>query len=329
MKGGAGYRERLEGVPEERWGSVLAAESGLPGPRANLALASAAAELASPALRARWRGSDDEFEALCGTIALGWDLLGAVHHGAAGDGEASAAPVIGELAGAVRHDAAGDGEAGAAPFIWELVRSAGDARWRVREGVAMALQHVGDVEPGLMWRIAEQWTTRATALMNVARLGLASGEGDADDADAQHVLASGMLLLRAVVAAIAEPRLVRDRESALRGQALLEAAMTAITRPGDGCEAPSAPTAELREARRVLRQTLGYGWSVLAVGTPDEAFDTLDRWAEAGDADARWIVAQNCRKARLRRLDPARADALRKRCEPPSPPAPPATPAVP
>src|SRR4249919_398350 len=99
------HREALRVLPAGAWAGYLAAHSGLPGPRANLELARAAADQAPPGLVRELAASDDEYLALCGAVGLGRLL-------AEGDPEAAGA----------------------------LHRLAGDARWRVREGVAMALQ---------------------------------------------------------------------------------------------------------------------------------------------------------------------------------------------
>jgi hypothetical protein len=81
------------------WEPVLLANSGLPGPRANLELARVAAESAPDAKLREWAASPEEYLALVGTMGLR-DL-----------------------------DA--------------LRVQANDPRWRVREGVAMALQRRG------------------------------------------------------------------------------------------------------------------------------------------------------------------------------------------
>jgi hypothetical protein len=98
--------------------AYLVAHSGLPGPRANLTLAQDAADSASVATARRWLASSHEYLALCGAIAIG------------------------------RHIASGRTE------LWpQLKTAANDARWRVREGVAMGLQRI---EPHTMLR--EVWT---------------------------------------------------------------------------------------------------------------------------------------------------------------------------
>ena len=53
------------------WEPYLRRHSGLPGPRANLELAQAVADLGDLPLFERFTGSDDEYLAVCGCIGLG------------------------------------------------------------------------------------------------------------------------------------------------------------------------------------------------------------------------------------------------------------------
>ena len=94
------------------WLPYLAQHSGLPGPRGNLELVAACGEEADLARADELVATGDEFDTVCGLVALG-RLLGA------GDRDRVAT----------------------------LHGFAGDARWRVREGVAMALQRACDDDP--------------------------------------------------------------------------------------------------------------------------------------------------------------------------------------
>ena len=113
-----GYARALRKLDDPE--SYLLEHSGLPGPRGNLELARAAAEVRSPAEFRRWAsldadvaptGSADEFLAFCGVVGLGRLL-------AEGNDDALA----------------------------DLRTHANDPRWRVREAVAMALQRWGSGE---------------------------------------------------------------------------------------------------------------------------------------------------------------------------------------
>jgi hypothetical protein len=149
------YRETLRRL--DRWEPFLLGESGLPGPRANLELARAAGEEADEALLLRLVGSDEEFLVLCGAVGLGRLVA----------------------AGKSRH-------------VARLRELASDPRWRVREGVVLALQRWGDDDFDAMAAEAERW-----------------GDGSP-------------LEQRAAVAAMCEPRLLRASEAARRALDLVE-----------------------------------------------------------------------------------------------------------
>jgi len=102
------------------WDAYLLSHSGLPGPRGNIELGTVAGELASRDQIRRWLEWDarraptntpEEFLAFCGVLGLG-RLVAAGDHG----------------------------------VLAEIRTWASDPRWRVREGVAMALQVVGDAD---------------------------------------------------------------------------------------------------------------------------------------------------------------------------------------
>jgi hypothetical protein len=94
--------------PLDDWMTYLSAHSGLPGPRGNLELVAACAEEADVAMAEDLVATGDEFATMCGAVALGRYL---------GRGDRTHLDV--------------------------LHRLAGDDRWRVREGAAMALQRAG------------------------------------------------------------------------------------------------------------------------------------------------------------------------------------------
>src|SRR3989442_7558667 len=125
-----GYRNELRGLKD--WEPYLRKHWGLPGPRANLELVAAVAEEADADRLWRLSASHDEFLALCGTAGLGRIAL-------------------------IEPDA----------VIKWLHELASDPRWRVREGVAMALQRLGSEDmPGLLslikgWARAGPYVQRA------------------------------------------------------------------------------------------------------------------------------------------------------------------------
>jgi hypothetical protein len=141
----------------------------------------------------------------------------------------------------------------------ELRRLAADARWRVREGVARGLQRLGDAAPARLRELVLRWSM--------------------DD---------NPLVLRAAAAAICEPRLLKDPDTAALALDICRRATDALLAAG------------VRD--RVLRQALGYCWSVAIVGAPDAGLAAFRELEANADPDAQWIVRENRTKSRLKKL---------------------------
>jgi hypothetical protein len=236
------HRAALAALPHDAWGAYLDAHSGLPGPRGNLELLAAAGDLAPAALLRAWSASDDEYRAAVGTAGLGRLAV---------EGDATA--------------------------LDELRARANDARWRVREAVAMGLQRVGDADRSRLHAVAEAWA------------------------------AGSPLEQRAAIAGVCEPRLLRAPADAARAVALVARVTAALAAlPVDRRRADDV---------RTLRQALGYCWSVAVAADPAAGFPALEALAEPAtqDADIRWVLRTNLTKARLARADADRTAALAAR----------------
>jgi hypothetical protein len=100
-----------------------------------------------------------------------------------------------------------------------------------------------------------------------------------------------------------EPLLLTDRAHVSEVLALLDRVTRAL---------PDLP--ERRgDDFRVLRKTLGYGWSVAVVALPDAGKPLFERLLASDDADIRWVTRENLRKKRLERMDAAWTEHLRAR----------------
>jgi len=153
--------------------------------------------------------------------------------------------------------------AGNLEVLEKLRRFAGDPRWRTREAVAMALQRFGDTDMGALLDEMEEWS-----------------KGD-------------VWIQRAAIAAICEPRLLTKPKYAERVLNILDrvTALLKETENGD------------KEGFRVLRQSLGYCWSVVVMALPEKGKQVMERWFTVEDRDVRWIMRENLRKSRLARMD--------------------------
>ncbi|MFF2268630.1 HEAT repeat domain-containing protein [Cellulosimicrobium cellulans] len=212
----------------------LTAGSGLPGPRANLELLGAFADVAPADLVRALADDPDEYLRCCGTCGLGRLVVDA-------PADARAEPTD------------------------RLRARASDGSWRVREAVAMALQRIGDAEPATLRALVSSWVA------------------DPDP-----------LVRRAAVAGICEPRLLRDPATAT---AALDACAAATASIG------ALPSDARRDADvRTLRQALGYCWSVAVVGDPATGVPRFAALGGSSDPDVAWVVRENEKKARLRRV---------------------------
>jgi hypothetical protein len=160
---------------------------------------------------------------------------------------------------------------GRVDLVPDLRAFASDPRWRTREAVAMALQRWGSVD---LRRLLAEMRTWA---------------------------GGNRYEQRAVVAALCEPPLLRDPAAPDRVMDLLDRITSGIV------DAPDRGT----EPFRVLRQALGYGWSVAVAASPEEGIARLDRWMGADDPDVRWVMRENLKKKRLSSITGDRLDRWR------------------
>jgi hypothetical protein len=219
----AHYRVELKSRHGD-WEAYLKANSGLPGPRANLELVEAVGDEADPDLLWRLCSSSDEFLALCGTAGLGRLAID------------DPDTVLGRLK--------------------EL---ASDPRWRVREGVAIALQRMGRANlPELIDRM-ESWSKE------------------------------GPFVQRAAAAALCEPALLKKPAEVRRVLKILDRLTRSMVATRD----------RKQEGFRVLRQAMGYCWSVAAVADPGAGRPLMEKWVRSTDPDVAWVMKSNLGKARL------------------------------
>jgi len=235
------YHQKLASLTD--WDSFLQAESGLPGPRANLELVQAVADLGRPEQFRRWLALDlmaapsnspAEFLPLCGAVGLGRLLAG-----------------------------------GQLEVLPELRRHASDPRWRVREGVALALQRWGEADMGALITAMKTWSR------------------------------GNWLEQRAAAAALCEPRLLGDDPQTVHILGILDTITTRL--------AKASATDRKENDYRVLRQAMGYCWSVAIAAAPEKGKPAFEKWInKAGsDADLRWVIVENLKKNRLARADEA------------------------
>ena len=147
--------------------------------------------------------------------------------------------------------------------IGEIRRYASHKSWRIREAVAMGIQEIAEGRMTEVLEHLEAW------------------------------LGGNELEKRAVVAALCEPKLLKDRTVVAR-------VLDILTRLTLEFEKISG---SLSEGRDSLRKALGYGWSVAIVFLPEEGKAAFERIARMENRHIRWIVRENLKKNRLLVLD--------------------------
>ena len=231
------YREILRNTSD--WEAFLLRESGLPGPRGNLELAQAVADEGDEPLFRRLLSfgpqqapvnSPYEFLAFCGAVGLG--------------------KVLAE---------------GNRQVLDDLRRCASDPRWRMREGVAMALQRWGDKDMDALLGAMEEWSQ------------------------------GNPLEQRAAAAALCEPRLLGQERHARQVLHILDGITESLLRVQD----------RKSDRCKALAQGLGYCWSVAIAALPEQGKQAMEKWLASTDPDVRWVMKENLKKNRLLRLDPA------------------------
>lgn len=222
----------------DEWESYLMKESGLPGPRGNLELAQAVAIQGDKAFFQHLltyhpeiapTNSPEEFLAFCGTLGLG-------HLLAEGDRE----------------------------ILLKLRELASDPRWRIREGVAMALQNWGGVEMVALIKEMRVWSR------------------------------GNLLEKRAAAAALCEPRILGNMSQVEEVLKILDEITASLALYVD----------RRNQDFKTLRKGLAYCWSVAVTANPSAGKPIMEGWFTSPDRDVRWIMKENLKKKRLMRMDP-------------------------
>jgi hypothetical protein len=242
------YRQRLASLPD--WEPYLLQESGLPGPRGNLELAQVVADEGERALFEHFlaytpqvapTNDPHEFLAFCGVVGLGRLL------------------------------AEGDER-----ILDQLQPFASDPRWRLREGVAMALQRLGKQDMRRLLDAMQTWST------------------------------GNWLEKRAAAAALAEPVLLHNEKEALEALQILDRITASMENFGENSGDAK------NEKFKILQQGMSYCWSVVAAAAPGQGKRLMEKWLVCPDRAIHRIMQENLKKNRLVRMDPVWVEKWRE-----------------
>ena len=219
------------------WIPFLKANSNLPGPRGNLELAYAAANTSSIHQMEMMLATDasgvventpEVFVVFCGIVALG------THY----------------IPGNPQH-------------ISNLKHYANDSRWRIREGVAMALQEIGKKDMHLLLSELKNW------------------------------MDGPYLQLRAIAAGLCEPVLLKELKYAAQ---VLDFVDQITSRFQEGPQ-------QDKEGYVALQKGLSYCWSVAVAANPDYGKKLMEKWISSGHPQVRKVMQENLKKNRLIKMD--------------------------
>ena len=150
------------------------------------------------------------------------------------------------------------------PKLFNQLREyASDPRWRIREAVATGLQLVGDQDMDLLLKEMQKWSN------------------------------GNWYEKRAAAAALAEPRLLKQPKYAKK-------VLQVLNEITDSMEKADAPR---DEAFKILRQGMGYCWSVAVAALPDAGKPMMEKWLDSQNKDIRWMMKENLKKNRLIKID--------------------------
>lgn len=225
------YQQALYALKE--WDSYLLENSGLPGPRGNLELAHAVAQVGNQKQFEHFltyhaeENTPEVFVVFCGVMGMG-------------------------------------NLAATQPELFNRLREyASDPRWRIREAVATGLQFTGDQDLDLLLREMKRW------------------------------IRGGWYEKRAAAAALAEPRLLKQPKHARHVLQILDRITASM----------ESNRVKRDESFKVLRQAMGYCWSVAVAALPEAGKPMMEDWLSSKDNDIRWVMRENLKKNRLIKMD--------------------------
>lgn len=237
----------------------LLLNSNLPGPRGNLELAWAFADLVED----HAREEPEKLWNLCTRLTMLFPVE---------------APVNSPKEFLVFCGSQGIGVLGTSSTFFQRALSrlkelASDPRWRTREGVAMAIQRLIGKQGEETLKHLDGWIEK-----------------------------DNWLVMRAVVAGVAEPALLRNEQTTRCALELHKKVFSCILSAAE----------RKSEGFKTLRQGLGYTLSVVIQAIPKEGFEYMRLLASSEDADVLWIVKENLKKNRLTKNFPNEVASMKE-----------------
>ena len=154
--------------------------------------------------------------------------------------------------------------AASTPELFACVRPyASDLRWRIREAVPTGLQLTCDQDMDLLINEMKTWRN------------------------------GNWYEKRAAAATLAEPRLLKQPKHAKQVLQILDKITASMQTDKTSKDV----------SYKVLRQGMGYCWSVAVAALPESGKLIMEKWLHSEDKDIRWMMKENLKKNRLTRMD--------------------------
>ena len=153
----------------------------------------------------------------------------------------------------------------------EIRKYSSHCSWRVREAVAMGIQEIAENKMDEIIKSLKKWVK------------------------------GNELEQRAVVAALCEPKLLKNKTTTIEVLQILDE----ITRGFNAIDG------KINESQTTLRKALGYGWSVAIAAIPPEGKAAFESIASNTNKHVRWIVKENLTKNRLLKMDKVWVEKLK------------------
>ncbi len=150
------------------------------------------------------------------------------------------------------------------PELFDRLREySSDPRWRIREAVPTGLQLTGDQDMDFLLSEMKKW------------------------------IKGNWYEKRATAATLAEPRLLKQPKHAKQVLQVLDKITSSMETDDKSRD----------ESFKILRQGMGYCWSVAVAAFPEAGKPMMESWLSSEDKDIRWMMKENLKKNRLVKMD--------------------------
>jgi hypothetical protein len=152
----------------------------------------------------------------------------------------------------------------------EIFRKAANSdNWRLREAAVFGLQNLGLNNVDSLYAVFESWEN------------------------------ANLLEKRCIAATLCEPALIKTEEMAAKILGVLNEYMEIIELEKN----------TKSEEYRVFKKAMGYCISVVIAANPEKGKEFFEEWMRSPSLEIRWVLSENLKKDRLRKMDSNWVDA--------------------